>query len=234
MKNNIENLLLLQNIDSLLVSLKQKLSKTEASIAAANQDIVKEKKAFADFEKSLKDKHAQRAALKIERESLDEKVVKYKIQHATLKKNDEYQAMQLTIDRTKEEISNVEERELEILFEIDDMQAELSNKEDLCKSNLLKINAEISSLNANLDALKKEIDTQILNRQHQADSVEESFYKVYERQISNGKKLPVLVEVKDSKCTGCHLKISLSLNHATQDSLKSPVLCEHCGRILYT
>lgn len=233
MSNNIENLLLLQNIDLLLLSLSQKLAKAEANALAAKENILKENKVLANFEASIKDNHAKRAALKIEREALDEKVVKFKIQHATLKKNDEYQAMQLTIDRTKAEISKVEEVELEVLFDLDELEAALPTKKEENKQNLLKIDAEIASLENIAKELEVEIAKQKENRQAQASQVEYAFLDEYERLLKSAKKLPLVVQSLDSKCSGCHLKLSMSLSQSLQNSEKEVINCEHCGRILY-
>ncbi|MFI3291010.1 MAG: C4-type zinc ribbon domain-containing protein [Opitutales bacterium] len=233
MSNNIENLLLLQNIDMLIATLSQKLAKAQSNTNSAKENILIANKSLADFEASIKDNHARRAALKIEREALDEKVVKYKIQHATLKKNDEYQAMQLTIDRAKEEISKVEEVELEILFELDELESSLPTKKQEHTKRLAEIDAEIASLQSVADEVSAEIAKQKENRQAQLALVEGRFVEVYERLLGAKTRFPIVAQIQESKCSGCHLKLSVSLNQEAQSPDVSPVTCEHCGRILY-
>ena len=69
---------------------------------------------------ALKEKEVERSELDTEIKTKEEAIARFRTQQLEVKKNDEYRALTHQIEQTEQDISDLEERGIELLIEIDE------------------------------------------------------------------------------------------------------------------
>ena len=227
MKDDIKNLLVLQDKDAKIFDLNSKIAVASAKIAECDKNIAQQKNLMGEFERAVGDLQNQRMSLRAERKAVEDRILKYKTQLLSVKKNDEYAALNAAIDKSGQEVSAFEEKELEIMFEIDEIAPKLEAEKQSRQKNIDEINSQKNLYAEQIENLKAQID-----RRRAETNVSPKFLTAYEAVLKSKKRLPVIAYVDDSRCSGCHLKISSDLETMAKLA-DNPVFCEHCGRLIY-
>ena len=148
-----------------------------------------------------------------------------------LKSNEAYKAMQIEIEKEKAAAGDIETEVLVIMEEIDKSKAEekvlaveLKKIEDFSKTDLAKLEAELSHAKGRFEGAKAERDAA-------AEPVPADLMKVFNHLRSRGKP-DAVVPVTDGHCGSCQMTLSPALI-AEVAKLKSLAVCESCQRILY-
>ncbi len=179
----------------------------------------------------VKEMEVRGKSIEAEIAEVENQALKYKNQQLLVKKNEEYQALTHEIESTEKKTSELEEQEIELLYELDEArktqgesEVEWNEKIDAEKRFLGRLDEKESQLNSEIDAaraalaqVKGEIDPPSLS--------------VYQR-VSRGLKFPIIVALRDSKCEGCHMRVSASVEVETRKGTEITT-CDNCGRILY-
>ena len=225
MKRDIEKLLSLQSKDVRLAAVRERLDSVPGEIAAKRAGI-----SAAEAECDAAEK--LRGQMRSQRRELEEKVFKYKNQLLEVKKNDDYVAINAEIDRLAKRASEMEEEELETLFDIDAKRERLEGVEAVAKRQIEAIEEEISAINAakiSIEADLAEAEKEVCAARAE---VSPAFLGAYDRLKASKTAFPIVVRAEGSLCTGCFLKISGERLDALKNS-DNPVFCEQCGRIIF-
>lgn len=231
MQEVIEKLLTLQDRDRRLLRVKDQLARVaperqmlqeKASGAKAGLDAVKTK---------VKVVETERKKLELEVDSKKQQIEKYSLQQFQTKKNEEYRALAHEIETCKEAISQLEDKQLELMEQAETLQKEVvvANREadeagKLTEGQLKELAGREAALTAELAELEA-------NRDQLTVGVDDSILKRYERLLRN-KGDSVVVGIQHGVCGGCHMKFPVQLVVACQ-AAKELVTCPNCGRILY-
>lgn len=231
MQEVIEKLLTLQDRDRRLLRVKDQLARVaperqmlqeKASGAKAGLDAVKTK---------VKVVETERKKLELEVDSKKQQIEKYSLQQFQTKKNEEYRALAHEIETCKEAISQLEDKQLELMEQAEALQKEVvvANREadeagKLTEGQLKELAGREAALTAELAELEA-------NRDQLTVGVDDSILKRYERLLRN-KGDSVVVGIQHGVCGGCHMKFPVQLVVACQ-AAKELVTCPNCGRILY-
>lgn len=231
MQEVIEKLLTLQDRDRRLLRVKDQLARVaperqmlqeKASGAKAGLDAVKTKVKLVETE---------RKKLELEVDSKKQQIEKYSLQQFQTKKNEEYRALAHEIETCKEAISQLEDKQLELMEQAEALQKEVvvANREadeagKLTEGQLKELAGREAALTAELAELEA-------NRDQLTVGVDDSILKRYERLLRN-KGDSVVVGIQHGVCGGCHMKFPVQLVVACQ-AAKELVTCPNCGRILY-
>jgi len=231
--STIPLLLVLQDRDMRLDSIERALSVIPSEIKELEDKIKEEEVELKKFSDKVKELEASRAALRTIRLGVEDKIVKYKTQLLSIKKNDEYQAMLTQIDTSNKEVSDSEEKELEILFEIDISKQELEVQKLNTAKNIEEINSEIKTLNERQAEVNSQLEDARFARREAEKNLAPIFLEAYEKLCRSKKSKPILVPLEEGRCAGCHLKNSMDKEERALVS-ETPVFCEHCGRMIYS
>lgn len=231
MKDELTSLIILQERDLR----KQEIEKDLARIPQEELHIEQTLKSqSADYEKHK----LEAQQIEVARKDLDNEVKtkealisKYQNQQLQTKKNEEYQALGHEIERARKEISDLEDRELQLMEDYDAAQADVTAEEKKVveyreaasqrKKNLAEKQA---NLTRELEALEKEIADKEAN-------CEPASLKLYRRiLVSKGDAAIVKIE-SGNQCGGCHM----TLTHQDVLTAKGGKIahCGNCGRILF-
>lgn len=158
-------------------------------------------------------------------------IAKLRTQQYETRKNDEFQAMGHEIERYEKEISQLEDRELELMEQTDKIKIEIAAEEKTASAANDSIKRQLADLDEKGNTLQSRLDELTRERAELASSVDEDVRDRYERLFAS-KGDAAVVAVEHGVCTGCHMKVT------TQTAMRARggselVNCEQCGRILY-
>ena len=230
MKQSFELLWALQQLDTELRTLSEKLSqipsrvndlkKTAATIKAeldqAKVDIIEHKKQYKLCEVELK--------------STEEKAAGYSVQLYSAKTNEQYKAFLKEIEGQKKQKNSIEDRMIVLMEETEalDRKVKANEKESA------ELDSETTRKVEMLENEQKELEAAIATRQQQrettAAAIPDELLKRYERVRANKGGIAVAT-VRKERCSGCLSPIPAQriVEVDRQDRL---YLCEACGRIL--
>jgi predicted nucleic acid-binding Zn-ribbon protein len=231
----IQALLILQDRDMKRLGLEAQLKAVPGDIARVEQKIASEKSAIDVARSDMRDLEAKKKVLETEIGSAAEKMARYKTQQLSIRKNDEYQALGHEIETTQAQIGELEGKELELMYAIDEAKKKFVAAEAELKANISGHEARIKTLRERQANLTAEL------AQAQADAaaarapLDAPKLKVYDRIAS--RNMPAIVAIHAGKCGGCHLKVSSEVESASRGKTVDPLAqlptCDQCGRIVY-
>ncbi|MDR0902494.1 MAG: C4-type zinc ribbon domain-containing protein, partial [Opitutaceae bacterium] len=225
----IEKILILQDRDGTRRGLETQLAAIPGETDAVGQKIAGEKSAIETARGELKALESKRKLVETEIGAAGEQLSRYKTQQNAVRKNDEYQALGQQIATTEAAIDGLEEKELEIMFAIDEAKKKFADAEAVLKANISGHEARIAALrereknfSAELSAVKEQIAAA------RAD-VEDPSLRVYDRVAE--RTWPVCAAIRSGICGGCHLRITGEVETDVRKGDKL-VTCDQCGRIV--
>jgi predicted nucleic acid-binding Zn-ribbon protein len=231
----IESLLILQDRDLKRRSLEAQLKTLPAEVAEVEQKIASEKAAIENARAELKALEVQKKAVETDIGAAEQKLGQYKTQQLSIRKNDDYQAMGHQIDLTQQQIGDLEGRELEIMYSIDEAKKRFTAAEAELKAHIAGHEGRIKALRDREQSLREELKTAETDFASARQPVAEPRLRQYDRVVS--RNIPAVVPVHGGKCGGCHLKVSSDVESASRGKGVEPTAalptCDQCGRIVY-
>ncbi len=231
MLETIERLLALQECDRRIAQITTELAQLDPQREALRAKVAAAQAELDQARMRVKQLESERKRLELEVEAKKQLIERYSLQQFQTRKNEEYRALAHEIELCKQEIVKLEDRELELMEEI-----EATEKQITAATRALAETTELaSSLLAGLDQreleLTRELESLRANRIELAAAVAEPFRSRYER-LFKSKGGNVVVGVDHSVCGGCHMRVppQLLVHCIAQQEI---VTCPNCGRILY-
>jgi len=234
MHNWVENLLEVQRIDVRMAKLQAQLdSVTGDKAAAANLQrgdedrLAQARAAVQGVEKELK-------TIEIDVEALKAKKTGIQSKSAMIKNNEEYRAAMHQIEQYDHQISQCEDRQLELMDALEKArtaQRNFTQMLDVTKRRVAEVHADLDRRYANSQTALAEMDKV---RQPALAAVDKQAAQRYERLRSSGRSRngqAVLVPIRDEVCGRCRMNVTAQLR---MNALKGmPVTCQNCGAMLY-
>jgi predicted nucleic acid-binding Zn-ribbon protein len=168
----IEKLLILQERDRKMSQVEEELSHVpverqqfQAKSAGANS-------ALEAARLKMKQLESERKSLEVEIQSKKESIEKLSVQQFQTRKNEEYRAFSHQIETTKKEISGIEDRELELMEQIDAAQKDVAAATKVAGDIKRDIDSLLAGLAQREQSLKKEFAELQTNRDQLASAVD--------------------------------------------------------------
>jgi uncharacterized protein len=158
-------------------------------------------------------------------------IARLKTQQYETRKNDEFQALGHEIERYEKEISQIEDRELELMEQADKLKAEIAAEEKKTGAAKESINRQLADLETKGVTLQKRLEELSAERGEIAAKIDEDVLNRFERLFAS-KGDAAIVALEHEVCTGCHMKVTTQTVVQVKAG-KEIVSCEQCGRILY-
>ena len=202
--------------------LERKSLDAQVAAASASLEAIKDRARHVEMEKKK---------LELDVGTRNESIARLRTQQYETRKNDEFSAMGREIERYQQEISGLEDQELELMEQADQLKAQIaveekqtaSAKEAIAKQ-AVNLEAKQATLEGRLEELKKE-------REELAAKVDEDLLDRFNR-LFTSKGDAAVVALEHDVCTGCHMKVTTATVVRVKGG-KEIVSCEQCGRILY-
>ena len=132
----LEKLLILQDRDQQRLSLEAQLKTVPGYVVRVQQKISTEKAAIDSARTEMRELEMQKKLLETEIGSAETKLAKYRTQQLQVRKNEEYQVLGHEIESTKTVIEWMEEKELGIMFQIDEAKQRFAAAEAVLETNI--------------------------------------------------------------------------------------------------
>ncbi|WP_414660541.1 zinc ribbon domain-containing protein [Horticoccus sp. 23ND18S-11] len=231
----IQALLILQDRDLKRLGVEGQLKTVPGDIARVEQKIAAEKAAIDTARTEMRELEAKKKVLETEIGSAQDKLARYRTQQLSVRKNDEYQALGHEIATTQAQIGELEGKELEIMYAIDEAKKKFVAAEAELKANISGHETRIKTLRDRETSLTAELKTAQADTAAARAPVAEVRLRVYDRIAA--RNMPAVVAIHAAKCGGCHLKVSSEVESASRSKTLEPAsplpTCDQCGRIVY-
>ncbi|MCH6255438.1 C4-type zinc ribbon domain-containing protein [Puniceicoccaceae bacterium K14] len=228
----MSNLLILQDRDMKLRQIRSQLENLPKERASGLAKVKELEEEIVQLHESVKTLEVKSKALESEMAGIEAQIVKYKNQQLQVKKNEEYQALTHEIELGEGKISDLESKEIELLYELDEarkvrdeQEVEVSERIQIEKVVLTRLdekevnlNNEIGDAEANFEKAQGVLDKRML-----------STY----RRTAMGMKFPIIVPVRQQMCNGCHMRVSSGVDSDAKAGIEITT-CDNCNRILYS
>ncbi len=230
MKQSFQHLWALQQLDTELRTLNDKLSRIPARVDDLKKAAATIKSDLDQAKNDIIEHRKQYKLCEVELKGTEEKVAGYSVQLYSAKTNEQYKAFLKEIEGQKKLKASIEDRMIVLMEETEALDRKV--KENEKKS--AELDSETTRKVEMLEIEKKEIEAAIATRQQQrettAAAIPAELIKRYERVRANKGGIAVAT-VRKERCSGCLSPIPAQriLEIERQDRL---YLCEACGRIL--
>ncbi len=196
----------------------------DAQIAAASAAL----EATKDRAKHIE---VEKKRLELDVGTRSESIARLKTQQYETRKNDEFSAMGREIERYQKEISDLEDKELELMEQADTLKAQIAVEEKQAATAKESIAKQVVNLDSKQTALATRLEDLKKEREELAAKVDEDLLDRFNRLFAS-KGDAAVVALEHEFCTGCHMKVTTATSVRVKGGLEI-VSCEQCGRILY-
>ena len=229
MQTQLQPLVALQAVEQRIAVLEAEITALPKKMAAQDAKLAQARERLAKVMAALKQEEQSRRRMEEDIRDQRAKATKYRAQTNSVKTNEQLHALQHEIGFAEQEVSRIEDRELESMEATDRLEADRTRAEQQLqeqtvvveseKSAALRISArdqeELKKLRAERATLRASSDTDLLAN--------------YDR-VAKARKTG-LAEVREQECQGCHVRMRpAQWQHLREGAMMN---CESCGRMLY-
>ncbi len=231
MSQDLDHLIALQQLDTaaeearrLVVTTPQRIAGLDAQLAAAEAALASARALKIESETERRTLDKDLAAIRARRS-------KFLDQTIEVKTNREYHALQHEIQMADEEIKRLEDRILENMLALDDINASITAAEAGMKDAERSVTTQKQTIEA--ERRRSEGSLEELARQRQAlvARISPRAYAVFDT-VSRGRKSPAVAAVLGGLCSVCHVRVRPQIDQDVRRR-EEVVQCESCTRILY-
>ena len=231
MNEDIRQLLVLQDRDAKANRLEAELESIDPERKKTRRESIRTQQVLEQTKQDHMQLEVRRKDLENEVESRKEQILKYSQQQLETKKNEEYQALGREIDHTRQAISEIEDRELELMEEQDVFKTKLAEAKRVAEEAKASEAAMLSDLDEREKNIEKELDELDEEREEIVKTINKKTFVLYERLLDT-KEGRVIVGVDHGSCGGCHMKLQAQ-EIVNAKSGREMVTCTNCGRLIY-
>jgi predicted nucleic acid-binding Zn-ribbon protein len=218
-------------------ALRDRLNSGPKTVAARQAALANRQAALEAARKALQDARVQLKKKEHTAQSINARIDDRKAKLNTVKKNDEYRAIQNEIAMERSQVDRVEGEILEEMERVDELARRVAAEE-----------AEIKAFAAEFDALKQQVESQAAGQRAQLAEIDTAIveaeaiipedvrerYRRTVKQHGADAMAPVEYDRKAqlASCTGCFVAVTTQvLNELINGDHLS--FCKSCGRVLY-
>jgi predicted nucleic acid-binding Zn-ribbon protein len=229
----IDLLLVLQDRDTRRRAVESQIKGVPREIAAIEQRIGAEKAAIDAAKGQMRELESKKKLLETEIGSAEAQLGKYRTQQLAVKKNDEYQALGHEIEGVQKQIDELEIKELETMYSIDEAKKLFMSAESTLKQNIVGHEARIRMFKERDASLAAELTAAQAEAAAARGPLPAGALEAYDR--ASGRGMPAVVAIRGGKCGGCHLKVSSEVESAARGKSSDTefALCDQCGKMVY-
>lgn len=231
MHADIERLITLQQIDSSIRDAEQKLGAEAARIKALDSRLSLAAATVATAKERIAQNAAARRDIEKDVTLHQGRLSKFREQGMNVKTNQEYHAIQHEIAFAQNEIKGHEDRMLERMIELDELNGSLKTAETELASTQTGVELEKAAIVAEHDVLRDRVEALQAERAGVVSSLSPEALTIFER-VSGRRNGIAMSEAKDGVCTLCHVRLRPQVFNTVRRN-DAILQCDHCNRILY-
>jgi predicted nucleic acid-binding Zn-ribbon protein len=230
----IPQLVELQRVDQTIAALRTDLEGLPKRLKEADAKLNDARAAVVSAKEAHTQALTQRKKLELDMEQWKERAKKYRAQSSAVKTNEAYKALQQEIAHAEGEASQGEDRVLEQMMALEEVERRLRRAEADLREAEQGVAADKKRIETLYAEQKTKMDTAVAEHAEIEKKIPEELRDLYAR-IAKKHPGSVMAEARGEQCRGCGMRV---LPHTLQ-LLKSEAdeevfRCEGCGRILYS
>lgn len=233
MSEVVEKLLAVQDVDMRIREIEKELKDIPARKDLELTRLNEHKEALEKAEADLKSAQAEVNQMELETSTRKEKISKLRAQQFELKTNEQFRAMEDEIKGAEKEISEIEDREIELMDAVESARSALAERAAALKEEEAAVKDDIAVFDERASALEHELSGCREERERAVEGIQAEWLSYYGR-ILERRNDRVLVPLESGVCGGCHMTLPPSVHHATRRQDDEMVVCDYCGRLLYS
>jgi uncharacterized protein len=231
MLDALEKLLILQDRDRKITQLRAEL----ASLAPQHRQTVAKAEQAKNAAEAARHRAMEletaRKKFELDVQAKKEQIDRYSLQQYQTKKNEEYRALSHEIELARQAIRSIEDRELELMEQIESAQREQAARSSAAGDIQASTARALADLDAREQTLRRELASLESNRAELAGAVPPELISRYEG-LRRTKGDKVVVGIDHGVCGGCHMRLPAQILVSCQADLDM-VSCSNCGRLLF-
>jgi predicted nucleic acid-binding Zn-ribbon protein len=212
-------------------AIRDRLAGVPKTVAARGAMVAKKLEAVEKARKDLQQVKLSKAAKESQRKSIHQKMDDYASKLLSVKKNEEYKAIQNEIAVLKSQVNKVDDDIIDCELEIESREAALK----VVEAEHKKSQDELKAFEAQAQTSRPDEEAKLAELSQavaEAESIIPADLRDKYQRIIRQKGADALALVEEGACTGCFMAVtSQMLNDLINcDTL---VFCRSCGRVLY-
>lgn len=231
-ENQIVTLVKLQKIESETAKLETFLRQLPVQISSLDEKIEKFIHSMEAEENLIVELNKKYRTYESDVQMNLNKIQKSQEKLRSVKTNKEYQSSLKEIEDMKEKNSEIEDKMLEFLEQVEKAEKGLDDRKQHYSQIVADTNLEKENINRDADKCRKKLADLGSDLSAVTDSLDTPILDIFYRVKSKQADAVAIAEVKDAVCQGCNLNIPpqmyIDLQH--RNSLKN---CPNCERIIY-
>lgn len=235
----LEKLLVLQEVDRVIFSLKERKKQVPGLIEKLNNEIKEKEEQIKKEEEEIEIIEKEIKSLNFDLEEIEQNIKKFSEDLMKVKTNEEYRACLQEIEFAKKRKEEIEEEILERMEKIEEKKERFKIEKEKILSEINDKKKKIEELEREFRELPLKIEEAEDLRKRRRMVIDERVLDEYEL-ILNGKGFPVICEIevvsygkdKNFYCSGCGSQVPF----LTVDGIiktRETSRCHNCGRIIY-
>lgn len=227
----IEKLLALQNRDQRHHSLEVELTQLPGERASREKQIADSAARLEASKTRLKEIEVEKKTLEGDAQVKRDAILRYRNQQLLTRKNEEFTALNHEIGAAEKVIITVEDKELELMEELESLKPEIAEAERIHTEETSKIEKILSGLDEKKINLEERIAELQKDRPTFTAGIDEDVLERYQHLFRTKGGVSV-APLENDVCMGCHMKVTTQTVVQTK-AAKEIVYCPQCGRTLY-
>jgi uncharacterized protein len=227
----IEKLLALQDRDQRRHTFETELAHLPIERTSREKQIANSAARLESAKTRVKEIEVEKKSLEVDAATKREAILRYRNQQLLTRKNEEFTALNHEIEAAEKVIITIEDKELELMEELETLKPEVAAAEKLHAEEKSKIEKILEGL----DAKKVNLDSRLAELQNDRATftagIDEDVLERFERLFKTKGGVSV-APLEHDVCMGCHMKVTTQTVVQVK-AAKEIVYCPQCGRSLY-
>ena len=203
----IEKLLTLQDRDQRLRSFQSELNHLPEERKAREKQIADSAARLDQGKLRAKGIEVEKRNFEVEAQAKRDLIARYRQQQLQTRKNEEYAALAHEIEAAEKIIASVEDRELDLMEELEKLTPQLATAEKLHADERSKLQNILDSLESKKNNLEARVSELKSDRQRHAEGIDDEVLSLYEH-LFKTKHGTALATLEHEVCMGCHMKVT--------------------------
>jgi predicted nucleic acid-binding Zn-ribbon protein len=228
----LEKLLVIQDRDEKIRDARAEMDRIPLDEEKAKSRLSGDETAVSEAKTAVQENEVAIKNLELEVETCQQTLGRLKTQQFETRKNEEFSALGHEIERYDKKITEIEDRELELMEKAETLKAAHADATTQLAATQKLVDEELEDLKRRTQVSQDALDKMVAERKELASRVDPDTLDLYER--LSVKKGIVIVRVDDQTmmCGGCHMRVTTQTFHHARAE-QEITHCEQCNRILY-
>ncbi len=228
----LQNLIALQDLELRIADFQKQSSEIPNKIESYNSELQKIQAAHNERANHLQELSKNRRNLESEVDTSRDKLSRLRDQLMAVKTNKEYTAMLHEIQMAEDHIRTEEDRILEFMEEMENMEKDLNGAEQEMLKRSEELKERIKRTHESVPQLEAELTKLREEKAYMESHIGAELLSRY-RKIAASRKGVALAEAKDELCSACHVRIRPQV-YAEVLRTENIHVCDSCSRILFS